>query len=228
MQNVTVHGRRRAERGDLVFGHLFEEFARYKHLHIVGENGGPCKPLPVNLAPERLGPAGLGDGQVASTVYHVLPVLGCNDMPERVGERVCDHLGVRTRSAREVHDHDIVVVRRGFAFGARELGGEDFVVVVEADPVLAGGLAHGHEFLDGGALRLGFFHLFLEAGLVVAYDHLDFGRVESVFQVFGGEHVRCRDGDGSDAVQCEQEKPELVTAAEDKHHAVALLDSLFL
>ena len=118
-------------------------------------------------------------------------------------------------------------MRRGFAFGARELGGEDFVVVVEADPVLAGGLAHGHEFLDGGALRLGFFHLFLEAGLVVAYDHLDFGRVESVFQVFGGEHVRCRDGDGSDAVQCEQEKPELVTAAEDEHHAVALLDSLF-
>ena len=94
-------------------------------------------------------------------------------------------------------------------------------------PVLTGGLANGYELFDRSAFGFSLVHFFLECGLVVGDDHLHFGSLEAVFQVFGGEHVRCRDGDGSDAMQCEQEKPELVTAAEDKHHAVALLDSLF-
>ena len=115
----------------------------------------------------------------------------------------------------------------GVSRGPWETGREDFVVVVETDPVLAGGLAHGYQLFYGGTLGLGLVHFFLEGGLVVGHHHLHVGCLETVFQVFGGQHIGGRDGDGANAVQCQEEKPEFVTASEDEHHPVALDDSLF-
>ena len=118
-------------------------------------------------------------------------------------------------------------MRSGIANGAFKRRGEKFVVVVEANPVLASCLADCHELFDRFALGFCLVHFLLQGGVVVCYDHLDFGGVESVFQILGGEHVRCRDGDCANAVQSEQEKPEFVATAQDEHHAVALLDTLF-
>ena len=118
-------------------------------------------------------------------------------------------------------------MRCGIANGAFKRRWEKFIVIVEADPVLASGLADSHELFDRFALGLCFVHFLLQGGIVICHDHLDFGSVESVFQIFGGEHVRCRDRNRANAVQRQQEKPEFIAAAQNEHHAVAFFDSLF-
>ena len=226
LQDVAVNGRRRTEGGHLVFLHLFEQLARNEHVHVVGEYGRTCYPLAINLAPECLGPTGFGNGQVAASVNYVLPVLGGHDVAERVAEGVGDHFRVAASATGKVHDHDVVVVRGSVSCGARKTRRADFVVVVEANPVLTG-LSDGHERFDNVRVFAGGVDFLLECRIVVRDDHLDVGGLKAVFQVFGGEHVRCRNGNGTDAVERQQEEPEFVVTAQDQHHAVTLLDALF-
>ena len=226
LQDVAVNGRRRTEGGHLVFLHLFEQLARNEHVHVVGEYGRTCNPLAVNFTPESLGPAGFGNGQVAAAVNHVLPVLGGHDVAERVAEGVGDHFRVAAGAAGKVDNHDVVIMRGGISCGARETRRADFVVVVEVDPVLTG-LPDGHERFDNARVFAGGVDFLLERRIVVRDDHLDVGGLKAVFQVFGGEHVGCRNGNGSDTVECQEEEPEFVAAAQNQHHAVAFLDSLF-
>ena len=94
LQNVAVHCRRCAKCRHLVFRHLLEELARDERGHVVSEHGTSCNPLPVNLAPESLGPAGFGDGQMTASVHNVLPVLGGHNVSERIRISVCHHLRV--------------------------------------------------------------------------------------------------------------------------------------
>ena len=115
---------------------------------------------------------------------------------------------------------------RGVTRGAFERGREKFVVVIKADPVLACRLANGHELFDRIALGFRLIDFFLHSRIIVSHHHLDLGGVKTIFQVFGGKHVRCRDGDCANAVQCQQKEPEFVATAQNQHHAVALLDSL--
>ena len=115
----------------------------------------------------------------------------------------------------------------GYACGAFECRWEKFVVVVEANPVLACGLADGHELFDRFAFGLCLIDFLLQCRVFVCDDHLDFGGVEAVFQIFGGKHVRCRNGNCANAVEREQKEPEFIAAAENEHHAVAFFDSLF-
>ena len=163
---------------------------------------------------------------MAASVNHVLPVLGGHDVTERVAEGVGDHFGVAAGAAGKVDDHDVVVVRGCIACGARETWRADFVVVVEANPVLTG-LSDGHERFDNVRVFAGGVDFLLECRIIVRDDHLDVGGLKAVFQVFGGEHVRCRNGNCTNAVERQEEKPEFVAAAQNQHHAVAFLDSLF-
>ena len=71
----AVHGRRRAEGGDVVPGKQRQDVRRVKAVEVVHEDGRLAQPLAVDLAPAGLGPAGVGNRQVQAVRVHAVP--GC-------------------------------------------------------------------------------------------------------------------------------------------------------
>ena len=80
LQHETVHGGRRAERGQLVVLDLLQQLRGHELVHVVGEDGGAGDPLAVDLAPAELRPAAVGHAHVQRVLLHLLPVLRGDDV----------------------------------------------------------------------------------------------------------------------------------------------------
>ena len=66
---------------------------RYKFIHIIGKNPRAGNPLPIDLAPAKLRPAGVGGGHVEFIVLYLLPVFCGYDMSERMDVVMRNHFG---------------------------------------------------------------------------------------------------------------------------------------
>ena len=73
-------GRRRTERGDMVFLDFFQNSCRGKLLVVVDEDIGSGNPLSVEFSPYRFSPAGIGNGEVKTVLVQVVPKTTGNDM----------------------------------------------------------------------------------------------------------------------------------------------------
>ena len=76
-------------------------------VEVIGEHAGFHEPLAVVLAPNRLAPAGVGDGEVDAVGAHIVPMLSGHEMGDRITGVVQDHLGVAGSTGAEVHEHGI-------------------------------------------------------------------------------------------------------------------------
>ena len=59
------------------------------------------------LAPHRLCPTGIGNGEVQAVGIDVLPPPGGDDMPQRIAEAVGNDLGITGGAAAEKHQHRV-------------------------------------------------------------------------------------------------------------------------
>ena len=129
----AVHRRRAAERRHAVATDEGENLGRIVAVEVVGEHCGLHEPLAEELAPDRLAPAGVGDGEVQPLGVYVVPVLGRDEVRQRVAGIVEHHLGIARSARGEVHEHGIGA--RRLAAGEIGRGGEH--LAVEVAPALA-------------------------------------------------------------------------------------------
>ena len=224
LHHKAVHGGGSAEGGDAVFGDVLHQRVRLElAVEVVHKDGGTAQPLPEQLAPARLRPARLGEGEVQAVVHAVEPEAGGDDVPQRIALRQGDHLGHARGAGSEVYEQDVV---RG---ALRLIGDAQLVAalfrlggVVDKSFPLAdgGGAAHAGHFahrLQDVAAQLVF---------VDGYDHLDLRLVHAVHEVLFHQHVRGGDGDGADLGKRHQRRPVFVAALQNDQHRVALADAV--
>ena len=218
----AVHRGRRAERGDVILGEHGQDLRGVEAVKVVGEDRAFAQPLAVELAPERLAPAGLGDREVQAVGLDPVPVLGGHKVAERVFVAVHGDLRIAGRAGGEEHEHGIFAA--GGVCLADVAAGEELVLVVKAVPALA--RAVGDDLRDGQA-RLLERQVDLMGSVAVGGtdDGAHAGRLEAVGKVVRKQLVGRRDGDGAELVQAEDGEPELIVPLQDQHDAVAALDA---
>ncbi len=226
LDQEPVHGRRGAEGRHPVCRADFEGPHRRKLVVVVHKDRAAADPLAVDLAPGRLGPARVRHGVVQPAVAHVLPVFRRDNVRQRIGEIVRHHLGLPRRPRREIHQHQVIVPRGGFArrtlprpVRRRHLRRQ----VAPARPLSV--QAHlEHRAARGGGFRL--FDRRFQGRLGHRDHHADPGLLEAIGQIVFRQHVRGRHPHGSQLVQPQQARPELVPALQDQQHRVALAHPL--
>ena len=80
----SVHCGRRAECGDLVFAKQRKDVVRMEAVEIVYKCRPAVHPLSIQLAPQSLAPACVGDGQMQAFGVYALPVSRCDEVAERI------------------------------------------------------------------------------------------------------------------------------------------------
>ena len=215
-----VHCGRRTERRDVVFGEHRQDLLGVEPVKVVDEHRAFAQPLAIQLAPEGLAPAGLGDREVQSAGLHPVPVAGRDVMAQRVFVAVHGDFRIAGRAGREEHQHRVVAAGR--VVRARVAPGEQAVFRVKVVPALA--LA-ADEHLRQMHARVGLRDVDLMGRVAVRRtdDRAHARRLEAIGEVVLHELVRRRDGDGAQLVQAEDRKPELIVPLEHQHHAVAAL-----
>jgi len=188
---------------------------------VVDEDGGLVQPLAIELAPHALGPAGVGDGQMQTVGVDAVPVLGSDEVAQRILVAVLGGLGETGGAAGEEHQHSVLTA--GGVLGADEFLREHPELVVKVVPALPAAVHHdlGHVGeLPGGLLGL-VGHI-----AVAGADHgADAGGLIAVLQVVGQHLVAGQQGHRADLVQAQDGEPELVVPLEDQQHPVAALDA---
>ena len=109
---IAVHCWRGTEGCYLVFFHLFQKATRHKGNHVIGKNGASCKPLSVNLTPHSLCPASFCQCQMEAAFHNLLPVLGSNNVAQRIGKVVLHHLRVARSARGKIEQHNVIVGSR--------------------------------------------------------------------------------------------------------------------
>ena len=215
-----VHRGRRTERCDVVFGEHRQNLLGVEPIKVVDEHRTLAQPLAIQLAPERLAPAGLGDREVQSAGLHPVPVPGRNVMAQRIFVAVNGDLRIAGRAGREEHEHRIVAAGRVVL--ARVAPGEQAVFRVKVVPALA--LA-ADENLRQMRTRVGLRDVDLMCRVAVRRtdDRTHARRLEAIGEIMLHQLVRRRDGDRAQLMQAEDRKPELIVPLEHQHHAVAAL-----
>ena len=78
-----------------------------KVVKVKDHHRAPDEPLAIDLSPGRLSPAGLRHGKVEPAVLGLLPVLGRDNMGQRIG-KVMDHpFGLSRCPGGKVHNHRV-------------------------------------------------------------------------------------------------------------------------
>ena len=224
LDEEAVHRGRRAKAGHAVLFQHFEQVGGDEAVKVVHKQRGAADPLAIELAPARLGPAGIGHGHVDGVVPHVVPVIGRHRLRDGVGPAVRGHLGHAGGAAGEVDEHDIVVLR--------QLGG--------LVPLLGGSghlrvkiqkarfVAQREQRRKRIALRCGGQHVFAHLRLLHAQDGAGAGSLNAVDNVL---LLQLRRGGNQHAAQLEQAHcryPELPAALEHQNHGVALFEAVRL
>ena len=224
LEHEAVHGGRRAKGAQVEVLHHLQELGGDELPHVVAEDGGAADPLAVDLAPAEFCPAGVRDGHMQAVLLHLLPVLGGDDVAQRVLVAVHDRLGVAGGAAREVHEHDVVELGRGVARRVHPLPGALLEHLVEGKPPLA--LAGHHDLVaDRGAVGQRELGLLADVVVVHADDGRDLGRVGAVGDVFFGQLDGGGHDGGADLAHGGGQHPVFPAAAQDGQDHVALLDA---
>ena len=232
LDEEAVNGRRRAEGGDVVIGHLLQQVGRRKLLMIIDKDRGAGEPLAVHLAPDGLAPAGIGNGQVQAVFTQVMPIDARHQMAQRIGKVMGDHLGFPAGPGREIHQHGIAVLvpaEEGIGFLAhpaaigRKAGLLPFAGVVAETS--RDQRADTHGFTDGRARGKRLADMFQDGGFPGAQNSFDISPLAAVDDVVGRQQMGGGDGDGADFVQRQHRYPELVAAPQHEHDAVAPPDA---
>ena len=78
-------------------------------LVFVNKNAAACEHLSVQLAPNGLGPTGVGYGQVASVFLYIVPKAGGDDMTQGIGIIVGHHFGLSGGAGGKVEVEQVAV-----------------------------------------------------------------------------------------------------------------------
>ena len=193
-------------------------------VEVVDEDGCLAEPLAVQLAPQRLAPAGFGDGQMQAVGVDAVPVFGGEEMAEGVFVRMRGDLGIACGAGGEEHEHRVVAARRVHAGLTDEFLGIQAELAVKITP--AGARAADEDArLQRGALFDDRVDLSGNAAVCRTQHRLDAGGVEAVFKILGQQLAGGGDGHGAELVQAENGDPELIVPLEHEQHTVASLDT---
>ena len=178
-------------------------------VEVVGEDGGLVHPLAVVLAPQRLAPACVGDGEVQAVGVHVVPVLGGDVVAQGVFIVVLGDFGVARGAGGEEHQHGVAAAG---GVGLALIGvGEGFHFLVEVVPAQAV-LPHHDLHFHAGAVFRGLLRLVSHLAVGGAEDGLYPGGLKAVVEVVLHQQIGGGDDDGTHLVQSGDDKPELVVA----------------
>ena len=206
----------------MILGEHGENVGGVEAVEVVDEHRTLRQPLPVELAPHALGPAGVGDGEMQPVGIHAMPVFGGDEVAQGIFIIVHGRLGVAGGAGGEEHQHGI-----GAAGGVRfpqELLAEQAEFLVEAVPAVPLAL-HDDPDLQPGAGGQTFVHLVRHAAGGGAEDGPDVRCIDPVFDVVGQKLIGAQDGHGADLVQGHHADPELVVPPQDQQHLVPPLDA---
>ena len=131
----TVHGGRRAEGGDVELLEHGQNLLGVKAVKVIDEHRSLAQPLAVKLAPERLAPAGLGDGEMQPVALDQMPVFGCYVVPQRILVAVHGDLWIARGTGSKEHEHGIVAA--GCIVAPAETAREERILFVKVVPALA-------------------------------------------------------------------------------------------
>ena len=188
-------------------------------VEVVDKHVAAHYPLPVVLAPHGFAPARVGQGEVQRVLVEVVPVLGRDDVPQRVEKVVGHHLGLAAGAAGEVHERGVVV---GVDVLGAVKGGCLVEALVEVVPALRHAGAGRDAHLDRRALGLGRYDVVDDHVVAHGHDGLDGGGVAAIHDVARREQVGSRYGHCAQLVQGGDGPPPLVAAFHDEHHHVAV------
>ena len=121
LNKEAVHRRRCAECRDLILREQRQDIVGVEAVEVVDKCCSAVHPLSVQLAPESLAPAGVGDCQMKSFCMYTLPVAGGDKVAEGVFAAVNDRLRISRSSGREQHQH-LVIALDGLACAAVAAG----------------------------------------------------------------------------------------------------------
>ena len=117
-------------------------------IKIISENGRFAHPLAIELAPQRLAPAGIRNGEVQALRVDVVPVLGGDVVSECVFIVVFCDLRVARGAGGEEHEHGITAA--GGVLCTLKHVALLFNLGVEIEPTLACAVCH-HQKFNGAA-----------------------------------------------------------------------------
>ena len=216
------HGRRGAEGGDVVLPEHRQDVRRVKLVKVVYENRALTQPLPVQLAPQGLAPARVGNRQVQAVPLAAVPVFGGHIVAQRVGVLVGRHFGVAGGAGGEEHEGNVIAA--GSVRRAVIAAGKERVFRIEVMPAFPDAVDHDQGF-DAGAFGRGALGDLRCIPVGRADQRADAGGVEAVFKVVLLQLVGGGNGDGPQLVQRDHGEPELVMAFQHEHDPVPAPDA---
>ena len=118
-------------------------------IKIIGKNGRFTHPLAIELAPQRLTPAGIRNGEVQPLRIDVVPGLGSDVVSECVFIVVLCDLRVARGAGGEEHEHGVAAA--GSVLCTLKHVALLFNLGVKIEPALACAVCH-HQKFDGAAV----------------------------------------------------------------------------
>ena len=222
LDHETVHGGRRTEGRHLVLFQHGEHIRCDKAVKVVHKQGGAADPLTVQLAPARLGPAGICHGDVDIPVADIVPVESGDSLGDGIGPAVGCHLGHAGGAAGEVHQHDVIIL--GQLGRLLPNGGGSFHLRVKVDEALA--IAKGEEAGQRVAILGRGQHMAADFILLHADDGLGAGGLYTVDDIL---FLQLGSGGNQHTAYLEQShsgNPVLPAALEHQDDRVALFQAM--
>ena len=94
MNHYTVYSWRCTESSDFVFLDHLQDLFGIKIIKIIGKDACFTQPLSVDLAPQCLAPAGIGNSKMNAVRVYLVPVFGCYIMTQRILKVMCGDLWI--------------------------------------------------------------------------------------------------------------------------------------
>ena len=217
-----VHSRRCAEGGDAVLGKERQDLLRIKAVKVINKVGSLAEPLSVELAPQSLCPAGIGDGQMQTLGVYLMPVFCGNKVSQRIFVIVGRQLGISRGAGGEEHQH-----------GVRTAGGilcpgiaaaEHGIFLIKVVPTFPAA-PHKDLMLKPRTFGGCFVHSVCHIAVGGAEDRLDLAGCKAVCKILFQKLIGGRDRHSTQLVQTQNSKPELVVPLQHQHHPVAPFDT---
>ena len=153
---------------------------------VIDKYGSLTHPLTVELAPESLAPAGIGDSEVETVGVGVLPVACSNVVTEGVLIAVEDKLGIARSTRAEEDEHGVCAA--GSVLCALEVSAVSGELCVEVVPALTL-TVYQYLCFQCGRNRTGEVHLICHIAVSCADDSRYLSGVEAVLEVVLLEHI---------------------------------------
>ena len=151
----------------MVFRKQGQNLLGVETVKVVDEDGCLTQPLTVELAPQGLCPAGIGNGQVQAVGIHLMPVFCGDKVTQWVLVVVGGQLGIAGGAGGEEHQHGIAAAGR--ILRPCKVAAVHGVFLVEVVPALS--FAADENFMgQPGAFSGGFIHRIGYAAVCGAQD----------------------------------------------------------